>query len=53
MAGVVGYLAKGGRSLGVPLNVDLFVGLSVPVLALLTFNAVRRARQHASDNEAV
>ncbi|KQW42024.1 MULTISPECIES: DUF3422 family protein [unclassified Roseateles] len=53
MAGVVGYLAKGGQSLGAPLDVDLFVGLSVPVLALLAFRAVRRARRRASDQEAV
>ncbi|RZL34060.1 MAG: DUF3422 domain-containing protein [Rubrivivax sp.] len=53
MAGVVGYVAKGGRSLGAPLNVDLFVGLSVPVLALLAYSAVRRARRHATDQETV
>lgn len=52
MAGVVGYLAKGGRSLGLPLDTDLFVGLSVPVLALLAFTAVHRARKHAQESEA-
>jgi len=52
MASVVGYLAKGGRSLGLRLDVDLFVGLSVPVLALLAFNAVRRARRHAREHDA-
>ena len=52
MAGVVGYVAKGGRALGLPLNVDLFVGLSVPVLALLALNAVRHARRRASETEA-
>ncbi|MFG6414968.1 DUF3422 family protein [Roseateles sp. DC23W] len=52
MAGVAGYLAKGGRSLGAPLDVDLFVGLSVPVLALLAFHAVRKARGRARENEA-
>lgn len=51
MAGVVGYVAKGGRSLGLKLDVDLFVGLSVPVLALLAFQAVRRARRHASEQD--
>ena len=51
MAGVAGYMAKGGRSLGLKLDVDLFVGLSVPVLALLAFQAVRRARRHASEKE--
>jgi uncharacterized membrane-anchored protein len=52
MAGVVGYVVKGGRSMGLPLNVDIFVGLSVPVLALLAYSAVRRARRHASEHEA-
>ncbi|ALV05517.1 DUF3422 family protein [Roseateles depolymerans] len=51
MAGVVGYMAKGGRSLGLRLDVDLFVGLSVPLLALLAFSAVRRARRHASERD--
>jgi len=52
MAGVVGYLAKGGRSLGAPFDVDLFVGLSVPLLALLAYSAVRRARKNARESEA-
>ncbi len=52
MAGVVGYVAKGGRSLGLKLDVDLFVGLSVPLLALLAFQAVRRARRHASEQDS-
>jgi uncharacterized membrane-anchored protein len=51
MAGVVGYVAKGSRSLGLKLDVDLFVGLSVPVLALLAFQTVRRARRRASDHD--
>ena len=51
MAGVVGYLAKGSRSIGLKLDVDLFVGLSVPVLALLAFQAVRRARRRASEQD--
>lgn len=51
MAGVVGYMVKGSRSLGLKLDVDLVVGLSVPVLALLAFQAVRRARRHASEQD--
>jgi uncharacterized membrane-anchored protein len=51
MAGVVGYMAKGARALGLPLNIDLCVGLSVPLLALLAFGAVRRARRHAQEDE--
>jgi uncharacterized membrane-anchored protein len=51
MAGVVGYMVKGSRSLGLKLDVDLVVGLSVPVLALATYQAVRRARRHASEQD--
>ncbi|OYU27494.1 MAG: hypothetical protein CFE41_10700 [Burkholderiales bacterium PBB2] len=51
MAGVVGYVFKGGRSLGLPVDVDLFVGLSVPLLALLAFSAVRRARRRAAETD--
>lgn len=40
-------VAKGAPALGLPLNFDLCVGLSVPVLALLALGAVRRAHQHA------
>jgi uncharacterized membrane-anchored protein len=51
MAGVVGYMVKGSRSLGLKLDVDLVVGLSVPVLALAAYQAVRRARRHASEQD--
>lgn len=47
MAGVVGYVVKGAHALGLPLNTELSVGLAVPLLALLAFVAVRRARRHA------
>lgn len=52
MAGVVGYVVKGGRALGLRLDVDVVVGLSVPVLALLALSAVRRARHRASETES-
>jgi uncharacterized membrane-anchored protein len=52
MAGVVGYVVKGGRALGLRLDVDIVVGLSVPVLALLALSAVRRARHRASETES-
>jgi len=53
MAGVVGYLAKGGKALGLALNVDLVVGVAVPLLMLATMTAVRRARHAAEEREAI
>ncbi|WP_235579376.1 DUF3422 family protein [Pseudorhodoferax sp. Leaf274] len=49
LAGVVGYVVKGGEAMGLPLNTPLFVGASVPVLALFALLAVRRARRHAEE----
>ena len=50
LAGVVGYVVKGGEALGLPLNTPLVVGLSVPLLALFALLAVRRARHHARES---
>jgi uncharacterized membrane-anchored protein len=53
-AGLVSYLAKAAKAGGVPINADLFVGLSVPVLAGAVYLAVRRARRrlHGADPDA-
>lgn len=53
MAGVVGYLAKGGKALGLAVNVDLVVGVAVPVLVIATMAAVRRARHAAEERDAL
>ena len=50
-AGLVGYAAKALKAGGVPLNPDLVVGLSIPLLALAVLAAVRRARRHAQGTE--
>ncbi len=52
-AGLVGYAAKALKAAGVPLNPDLVVGLSVPLLALAVLAAVRRARRHIQAGHAV
>ncbi len=51
VAGLVGYLAKGAKSAGAPINADLLVGLSIPVLALMVMQAVRRARRRIAVDE--
>ena len=50
--GVVGYVAKGLKAAGLPVNADLLAGLSVPVVALLVISALRRARKHLHDHGA-
>ncbi len=52
MAGVVGYLAKGVKAIGLAINVDLVVGAAVPLLVIATMTAVRRARRRAQEREA-
>jgi uncharacterized membrane-anchored protein len=51
VAGLVGYGAKALKGMGLPLNVDLVVGLSIPIVAFGVMAAVRRARRHASGGE--
>jgi uncharacterized membrane-anchored protein len=49
--GLVGYLAKGAKAAGLPLDSDVLTGVAVPVLAVLIYLALRRARRrlHGSD----
>lgn len=51
VAGLIGYLAKGAATLGASIKPDLVVAVAIPVLALLIFYAVRRARRKISDAE--
>lgn len=51
VVGLVGYGAKALKGAGLPLNVDLVVGASIPLVALGVIAAVRRARKHASGGE--
>ena len=46
VAGLMGYVAKAVKAIGVDLNPDIVVGLTIPVVALLVMTAVRRARRH-------
>jgi uncharacterized membrane-anchored protein len=45
VAGVAGYVARGLESGGLPVNVDLAVGLAIPVIALLVLSTLRRAKR--------
>ena len=50
VVGVVGLVAKGLKSGGVPLNPDLVTGLAVPVCAGAVLLALRRARKSLADS---
>ena len=53
VAGLVGYGAKAARAAGLRLDIDIAVGVAIPVVAVLVFWAVRRARRHIVDDNAV
>ena len=50
-AGLVGYLAKGGKAAGFKLEPDLIVGLAVPALAVVVLLALRKARRRAAEHK--
>ncbi|KPF59146.1 hypothetical protein D621_04570 [beta proteobacterium AAP51] len=50
-AGLVGYGAKALKAGGLPLDADLLVGLSIPVVAVSVMLAVRRARKRVAAAE--
>jgi len=52
VVGLVGYLSKGLKAGGMPLNADLVVAASVPFVAVAALMAVRRARRHIRDAES-
>ena len=43
--GLVGYLAKGLKGAGVPLDADLVTGIAVPVVVGLVFAGMHRLRR--------
>jgi uncharacterized membrane-anchored protein len=51
VAGLMGYGAKAVKALGLDLNPDIVVGLTIPVVALLVMMAIRRARRHIEAGE--
>jgi uncharacterized membrane-anchored protein len=45
VVGLVGYAAKGLKALGLHVNPDLVMGLSIPLVALVTIAGVRHVRK--------
>ena len=52
VVGLVGYLSKGLKAGGWPVNADLAAALAVPVVGVVVLLAVRRARKHVSEDES-
>ena len=52
-AGLVGYVAKGFKSIGAAVSPDLLVGLSIPVLAIGVLIATRRARRRLPHEDRI
>ena len=52
VAGLVGYLAKGVKAGGLALDPDLVVAVAVPLVAVVSLLAVRRARKRIHDAES-
>lgn len=52
VVGLVGYVSKGAKAGGLPINADLLIGLAVPVAAAAALLVVRRAHKRVRDGEA-
>lgn len=49
VVGLVGYVAKGGKALGLPLNAEVVAALAVPIVMLIIWRLVRHIRHHHSE----
>ncbi|MFO1320097.1 MAG: DUF3422 domain-containing protein [Burkholderiales bacterium] len=52
LLGLVGYVLKAGKGIGLPLNVDAALGLLVPVACGVTWFGIRRLRSRIADDPA-
>ncbi|MDH3229091.1 MAG: DUF3422 domain-containing protein [Alphaproteobacteria bacterium] len=52
LVGLVGYAAKGAAAAGIAVPVDLVTGLSIPVVILLVWAAVRKVRKRLGNDGA-
>ena len=52
VAGLVGYGATAVRAAGVNLNVDITVGVAIPLVALFVISAIRRTKRRIARSEA-
>jgi uncharacterized membrane-anchored protein len=52
IVGLVGYAAKGGKVLGLPLNPEVVMALTIPVALLLVVFGVRQVRKHVTGDSS-
>lgn len=52
VASLVGYVAKGVKTVGVPLDADLVTAVTIPIVAVVGLWVVRKVRRRAHDEEA-
>ncbi len=52
LVGLVGYAAKGASAAGVPVPVDLVTGLSIPLVILVVWVAVRKVRRRIGNDSS-
>jgi uncharacterized membrane-anchored protein len=50
-AGLVGYLAKAGKQVGLPLEPDVVAGVAVPVIAIVLWRGIVRLRRSLGHEE--
>ncbi len=50
-SGLAGYLLKGAKAAGLPIDLDLAVGLLVPLLVVAVYFAVHRARSGLREDD--
>ena len=51
-AGLIGYLAKAAKSIGWNINIDLAIGISIPILTVLSFLSVHMAHRRIKKLES-
>jgi uncharacterized membrane-anchored protein len=51
-AGLIGYVVKGGKAGGLPIDPDLLVAIAIPIVATAVLLAVRRARRRIKHSES-
>jgi uncharacterized membrane-anchored protein len=53
IVGLVGYLAKALKEMGASINIDLFVGASIPIVLLSMWVGVRKVKKHLVEKDSL
>src|SRR5699024_9071164 len=52
VVGLLGYLIRAAKAAALPINPDLIIGISIPIVAALVALGVRRVRRMVSQNQS-